>query len=264
MSRFKDFLTAHCTVLARSFFLILGCAAVFWGATAFPVFWQQSSTERIARRIVAGDTFGASALSGQLPVIDRIENSAYCRPSAVQSAAIIRLRIVQADIAKKDQKRIDENLQSLDNAVHTSLSCSPADPFLWLVLWWVKNTQNGFRPDDLKYLRLSYRLGPNEAWIAFNRSRFAFSMFERLPNDLTEDAINEFIGLLRSELYGQAVGILTGPAWNTRDLVLDRLRDLPKRTKENFAKALHAQGYDVVIPGIEANPGRPQKLELRF
>jgi hypothetical protein len=258
--KLPGFVTAHYTLLVRSFFFILGCVAAWWGIVAFSVFWQQSSAERVASRIIAGYAFRANILGQQLPIIER---SAYCRPAAVQSAAIIRLRMVETAISNREH--IVESLDSLGNAVRRSLSCAPADPFLWLVLWWIENTQNGFRLDDLQYLRMSYRLGPNEGWIALKRSRLAFSIFEQLPDDLTEDAMNEFIGLLRSQLYGQAVEILTGPAWHVRNVVLDRLKDLPRRTRENFAKALNAQGYDdLVVPGIEINQDRSKKLELRF
>ena len=53
--------------------------------------------------------------------------------------------------------------------------------------------------ENANYLRLSYALGPNESWIALWRNRLAFSLFERLPTDLSDDALDEFIKLVDTE-----------------------------------------------------------------
>jgi hypothetical protein len=50
--------------LARSFVVVVGCLAIWWGITEFPIFWQVSSVERIASRIVSpGDTFNNDILA---------------------------------------------------------------------------------------------------------------------------------------------------------------------------------------------------------
>src|ERR1035437_3903294 len=151
-------ITAHYILLARSFVVIVGCVAVWWGIVEFPVFWQESSTERIADRIIAGDPFKVEVLARQLPIINSIERSAYCRPAALRSAAIIQLRMVEAATPANDRNHSDEQLKSLGNVIRSSLSCSPADAFLWVVLFWIENTQNGSGPTHLKYLRMSYQL----------------------------------------------------------------------------------------------------------
>ena len=193
--------TAHYILLARSFVVIVGCVAVWWGIVEFPVFWRESSTERIAGHIVAGAPFKAEILTRQLPIMNSIERSAYCRPAALRSAAIIQLRMVEAATSANDQ--IDEQLKSLGNVIRSSLSCSPADPFLWVVLFWMENTQNGSDPTHLKHLRMSYQLGPNEGWIALKRNRIVLASFDALPPDLAEAGISEFVGLLSSHLYSR-------------------------------------------------------------
>jgi hypothetical protein len=76
--------------------VILGGSAIWWGIVEFPVVWRESSTERIADRIIAGEPFKAEILTRQFPLIASIETSAYCRPAALRSAAIIQLRMVEA------------------------------------------------------------------------------------------------------------------------------------------------------------------------
>src|ERR1035437_9882311 len=160
-TKLTSLVTAPYILLAFMFVVILGCIAVWWGIIEFPVFRRDSSIERIATQIIAGNPFKVETLTQQLPIIDSIKRSAYCRPAALRSATIIQLRMLEVAASANDRQHLDEHLKSLGNAIRSSLSCSPADPFLWLALYSVEVTENGFKPDYLKYLRLSYRLGPN-------------------------------------------------------------------------------------------------------
>jgi hypothetical protein len=238
---------AHFSLLVRCFVIGLGAISVWWGVTVFPDYFQESPIDRIATQIIAGDQFRPAILVGQQPVIKRIEKSAYCYPVALRSAAIIRLRMVEAAISGDNQHA---DLKSLGNAVRRSLSCAPADPFLWLVLFWVEERENGIRSENLKYLRMSYRLGPREGWIALKRNRVAFWSYKRLPPDLAKNAVDEFIGLIESNFIGLAVDIFIGPAWPERDLILASLIRVPDRQRQNFADALYWSGFNVNVPGV--------------
>jgi hypothetical protein len=242
-------------LIARCFLIIIGCIAAWWGIVGFSVFWEQSSTERIASRVIAGEPFKGATLARQLPTIESIERAAYCRPSALRSAAIIRLRMVEVAASANDHKHADEDVKSLGNVIRNSLSCSPADPFLWLVLYWVEGAQNGFKPE---YLQMSYDLGPNEGWVALKRNPVAFADYEKLSPDLAMRAINEFLALIKNEFYQQAVDILSGPAWRVRDALLPRLAFLPLRDREGFARIVYNQGLNVSIPGVEPPDSKPR------
>jgi hypothetical protein len=256
-TKLTSLVTAHYILLARSFVVILGGIAIWWGIVGFPVFWQGSSTERIAGRIIAGDPFKVEVLGRQLPIINSIETSAYCRPAALRSAAIIQLRMVEAATSANNGKHVDEQLKSLGNMIRSSLSCAPADPFLWLVLYWVESTENGSKADYLKYLRMSYLLGPSEGWIALKRNRLLFRIFEYLPPDLAEHAVSEFTALLRTYLIGEVADILTGPAWRVRDIILPHLLDVPEQQRRAFREFLYNKGYDLSVPGVDRRSGRP-------
>jgi hypothetical protein len=246
--------TAPYIVLARSFVVILGCIAVWWGVIGFPVYRQDSSIERIASQIIAGDTFKVETLAQKLPIIDSIKRSTYCRPVALRSATIIQIRMLEVAASANDHQDLDDRFKSLGNAIRSSLSCAPADPFLWLALYSVEVTENGLKPDYLKYLRMSYRLGPNEGWIALKRNPLAFAAFQQLPPDLRENAVNEFVDMLGSDLVEQAAEILIGPAWPERELILSHLTRLADRDRQRFASTLSKRGYDLNVPGIGLAP----------
>ena len=127
ITKLTSLVTANYILLTRSFFVILGCIAVWWGIVGFTVFWRDSSIEQMATRIIAGDTFKIETLTQQLPTIDSLKRSAYCHPAALRSAAIIQLRMVEA--SAKDRPH-GEDLKSLGDVIRSSLSCAPADPLL--------------------------------------------------------------------------------------------------------------------------------------
>jgi hypothetical protein len=257
-TKLTSLVTAHYTLIARSFVVILGGSAIWWGIVGFPVFWQDSSTERIANQVIAGDPFKIEILARQLPIMDSIEKSAYCRPAALRSAAIIQLRMVEATAPPDEHS--DEHLNSLRNIIRNSVSCAPADPFLWMVLYWVESAKNNFKPEHFKYLRMSYLIGPNEGWIAVKRNRIALASFSALPQDLAEAGISEFAGLVRSHFYSEAGDIVAGPARPIRGLLFARLRDIKEVDRQSFAKLLYDRGLDdILVPGIEPLPQGPMR-----
>jgi hypothetical protein len=237
--------------------LLLGLAAIVWGGATLPVGWGQNSLERIADRILDRDLFQPGALLPLLPGVEAAEQMAYCRPRALRSAAFVRLRLAEDAITAGRRQNIDDQLSSLQDSVRRSLACLPADAFLWTVLAWVEGAREGFRSDQLQYLRMSYLLGPNEGWIAVRRNRFALSIYEQLPADLADAATIEFAHMLDSWFYWETIGIFTGPGWPVRDKLLAHLKDVPQHQREAFAKALYTQGYDVAVPGISPRDRRP-------
>jgi hypothetical protein len=243
-----------CFVLIRIFPVALGLAAVTWGVFVLPVFSAQSSINYVANRIIRGEQFGSATLDSQIPKVEELEASKYCNPTGLRSAAIIRLRLAEEANNSGEQQATHTSLDSLVDAIDKSLSCSPYDSFLWLALFWAKRVQGEVGSDKFEYLRLSYRLGPNEGWIAERRNRLAFTVYEELPPDLANDALDEFARLLQSDLYDAAVEIFTGPAWPVRDQILPHLSNVSESRRRHFANILYSKDYDVVVPGIDTPP----------
>lgn len=245
------------TASARTLLLIVGMSAVAWGAGTLPDFRQQFPVEDAARRVTGGEPFSRQALAALTPAIQRIEQSDYCRPAALRAVAIIRLRLAEDAFSSSEQSRIDDALKAVRTAIRRSLSCAPADPFLWLTLYWVENTYEGFDPGHFGYLRMSYALGPNEGWIAVKRNRFGLAVFERLPPDLAEMTLREFVSLVDGGFVRDAAAIFAGPGWRIRDRILPRLEQVSDANRKDFAKALYDGGYNVDVPGTERPDPRP-------
>jgi hypothetical protein len=248
-------LSKVCQFATRTLLVILGCAAVAWGMHALPVYARQASIERVAAHVIGGDPFRPEVLAAIMPQVEAAEQSEQCHPTAMRSAAIIRTRIAEQAIV--DGEDIDASLNALRNSVRRSLACSPTDPFLWVVLYWVECIERGFQPNYLDYLRLSYRLGPNEGWIGLRRNGLTLAVFGQLPPDIAEMAIEEFAGLLDSGFFDQTIAIITGPGWGERDILLPRLKTVRLRNREVFAKMLYRLGYDAVVPDVVLPDHRP-------
>jgi hypothetical protein len=166
------------------------------------------------------------------------------------------LRLTEIDLTDRRQLT-DSELSSIDDLVRKALICSPSDAFLWLILYNVEVARNGFRPEYLKYLRMSYRLGPNEGWIILKRNYFLLSQFKWLSSDLREKVIDEFVGLVDREFYKEAVEFFMGPGRSIENQLLERLLSLEERRRGSFASALRAQGYTGDLPWSESIAARP-------
>jgi hypothetical protein len=229
---------------ATHLFLIgLGVVAVAWAISVLPTFLRDTPINQVAGRIVEGEIYREPVLLSLIPVLEKIERDPLCRPVSQRSATIVRLRLLESAIALGDRMSIDDRLEQLLKSTRISLRCSPADSFLWLILYWADGSRNGFDARHIGYLRLSYELGPNEGWVAVKRNRYAFAIFEQLPADLANQALDEFVGLVRSGFYRDASEILVGPGWRLRDMLLPRLANIEERHRQNFNWEVSQRGY---------------------
>jgi len=244
-------------VIARVFTISLGSLAVLWAISALPSLWRQATIENLASRIINYERFKPKALVPFLPLLDAAEDQPYCRPEVLHSVSIVRMRLAEDAMAVADRADLDDRLTAVKNSIRRSLSCAPADPFLWMALAWLGNATDGFRPEQTEFLRLSYQLGPNEGWVAARRNRVALSAFSRLPPDLADDAVREFAHMVDSWMYYDTIAIITGPGWPIHDRLLGALDGVGLPQREALAKALYQRGYDAQIPGVAPHDPRP-------
>ncbi len=247
--------------LTRTFICLLGLGAVVWGGFALPSFWQQAPVNGVASAILRGHTFKMQWLSNATRRAEAAEQSAFCNPTALHNAVVLRLDALDEAIAATNQTLVDSAYGPLYDATRKALSCGPADSFVWLALFWLDAGKHGFDSDNANYLRLSYALGPNESWIALWRSRLAFALFERLPTDLADDAIDEFIKLVDTEgLYPETAAIFVSAGSTAQSRIVAHLKTARDSPRQRFARTLQDKGMSVDVPDVY-RPGseRPWK-----
>ena len=221
--------------------MLVGLIGTAWGVSEFSALRQESTIKKIADRILVGDVYKYEILLKQASLVEPTQMPEPCRPLTVRSAAVIRLRLAEiSDNAALGPAPVRTNLAV--DAIRQSLACSPADPFFWLALYALEPSA------PLNYLTTSYRLGPNEGWIALKRNPVAFANFDELPEDLRQIVLQEFVRIVEMDT-ADAMKIFVGPAWDQRELILSQMDQVPLRQRQKFQEALAGAGYDVFVPG---------------
>jgi hypothetical protein len=242
--------------IARLVLAIVGVVAIAWVIAVFPVFWSEKVIIDVAGEVINGNIFKPEILAA-VEAQTETNSGPMRRSSVLGKAAVIRLRQAEDAIRAGDPEMQDQKLESLGRIVDKTFLNAPSDPFLWLVRFWLDSTRNGLRPENLRFLRMSYDLGPYEGWIAVKRNRIALAAYSALPSDLTEQAISEFVGLVRWGFVPDAGAIAAGPGRPLRGVLFPRLKDLNYEQRRAFANVIYGRELDdVPVPGIA--PPTPQ------
>jgi hypothetical protein len=226
----------------RTSAMLVGLIGIAFGVSEYSALRQESTIKKIADRVLAGQVYKYEILQKQSSLVEPTQRPELCRPLTVRSAAVIRLRLAEiSDNAALGPAPVRTNLAV--DAIRQSLACSPADPFFWLALYALEPSA------PLNYLTASYRLGPNEGWIALKRNPVAFANFDELPDDLRRIVVQEFTRIVEMDTIDDAIKIFVGPAWDNRELILSQMDQVPLPQRQKFQAALTSAGYDVLVPG---------------
>lgn len=244
--------------LTRFGVCLLGVAAIAWGISTLPLFWRAGTPVAAATKILRGDSFSGETLLREAQQIDDLPSVWICNPSVLRSRVVFRLSVFNEVVAARNRALVEATYHPLRDAARQSLSCTPEDAFAWLVLFWIDARQNGLDQENERYLRLSYKFGPNEAWLALWRNRLAFSVFEQLPSDLSQNAIDEFIGLIKTRrLYWQTAAMFKAAPQAAQRQIIAAIGTLSASSRQAFLRTVHDQGTDVTVPDSNMPAARP-------
>jgi hypothetical protein len=244
--------------LLRTCVCLLGLAAIAWGGSVLPLFSQEAPLNRITAEVLQGHAFKTQTLLGEARKADTDEPSSFCTLAQSRDAVILHLALLDDALRAGNQTLIDSAYAPLYDATRRALACVPTDSFAWLTLFWLEAGKRGLAPENVNYLRLSYVLGPNEGWIALWRCKLAFAVFEQLPADLADDALDDFINLVdTARLIPQAAAIFASASPAAQSKMAAHLQAAKGNTRQWFANALRDKGLDVVIPNVQTSQAPP-------
>ena len=184
-----------CAVSSRFILVAVGVFSIWWGITTFPAFQRDTRVDRAADSILDGETFKPEILQSLLDEANSTKR-VWPRPEFLQSVAVIQLKLAEAAIVDGSDEPTGPIFDQLGESIRRSLSAAPADPYLWLALFWWQTKQDDWAAQDFAYLRMSYIVGPNEGWVAVLRNYVAISYFSELPKDMEDAAVTEFKDLV--------------------------------------------------------------------
>lgn len=241
-------------VPVRIFICCLGLGAVGWGVYLFPTFWRQAPLVQLASELLRGHTFSGQVLQDDARELETEGTASFCNATELRAASVLRQTILDAAIAAKDLKGFAAAYLPAYETTRKALLCAPSDSFSWLSLFWLDAAVQGIRPDNTNYLRLSYSLGPNEGWICLRRNRLAVAAFAKLPPDLQEAAINEFVKLVDTVwAHSDAADIFIRAAPEVQNRMIAALESANPFARAVFARTLRDRGLDFKIPGVETD-----------
>lgn len=235
----------------RSLIAIFGICAIAWAIDVIPTYHRDAPYADIAERILWGEKFNAAQLDAMRRQLDATPARPIVQASALSGATVMRLLLLEEGMKAGTRQPSASDLANLQTVVSATLAQSPTNAFVWLEDFWLKRRQ--VESADFNLLRMSYRSGPNEAWIALRRNPVALGVFQSLPSDVAEQTLSEFAGLVRSGLYADAVNILAGPGWAIHEQLLSRLVQVDEAARRSFASVLDSKNLDhVSVPGVPA------------
>lgn len=235
----------------------LAILTILWVAISFPKFWTESVVFQSARRIIAGDSYSQDALAKLGSSIELTGNLS-ARPSVLESLAVVHLRLVEEMVARGEPREVDKRMALLDRTITSALTSSSFSSYQWLALYWVRNRSNGYSPQYLEYLQMSYDTGPLEGWVALRRSRIALGMYAVLNDQLREAALSEYVGLVRSQFFVDAAEIFGNSTPIVRTALIAKLDQLKETDRQALVKIISEKGYwDASLPGVNLVPSRP-------
>ncbi|KRQ12575.1 hypothetical protein AOQ71_15590 [Bradyrhizobium manausense] len=175
------------------------------------------------------------------------------QPELPLADVLIRLRTAEEATQRKASQDVDRAIEAVELRLFDALRVSPSDSFLWLMLYSVETTRNGFDPKAIRYLDRSYLAGPYEGWIALRRNRLALAIFPMLQDRMQQVVVSEFSQIVDADFTEEGATILMGVGWVQRERLLAALKDVDVSSKKILSKRLLTDGINLKMPGIEYN-----------
>jgi hypothetical protein len=235
----------------RTAMVCFGLSSVAWGILVAPLVWHQTSIAQTAKKVIGGETYQPGFLAAFADAIAQNLRRDVCQPLIRRTLAVIRLRLAEEAFTGGDADQIKQTSLALESALQDAFACTPTDPYLWLTVFWSQNNTRGLQQDNFRSLRLSYRYGPNEGWLALRRNRYAVAIYPALPDDLKTSALDEFRQLVKSDFVTDAADIIVGPGRPISDLLLASLDGIDVQKLRFLARLLDAKGFEARIPGVQ-------------
>jgi hypothetical protein len=238
------------TIAGRIATVSLGLVALAWGCFVVPLVWNQTMTAQLSRKIIAGEQYAPGLLSKLADTTEKEVRADVCQPLVRHTLAVIRLRLAEEALSNGSASAIGQTQAALRSALLGAFECTPTDPFLWLAEFWLQNNERGLRDDNFQCLRMSYRFGANEGWLALRRNRYAIAIYPALPADLKKFAREEFVQLVRSDFITDAADIIVGPGRPISDMLLSHLEGIDDQKLKFLARLLDGKGFAARVPGV--------------
>jgi hypothetical protein len=224
-------------VFWQIFVLLIGCSGLIWGTLNLPPSAASDSFRGLESSLLGFETFNRQTALATL----NSEAAQKSNPCDVHSQrALMLLEIPLADTALRSGEAydFDQHTLSLERRAKATLSCSPRDSLVWLLLFGLRNEHGLLDADTFELLAMSYATSPYEAWVGVRRIVVAMPVILAAPKELREKVLVEFQTLIRRGFVETpALAFLSAPA-QVRSLLQARIDELDSKAREAFRRAI--------------------------
>jgi hypothetical protein len=217
--------------------LIVGCLGFLWGVLnvargeASDDFWD------IEARLLHFETFSRAASTAILDSAVGLDISP-CDNHSQRALMLMEIPVADAALRSGEVQEFDQHMRSLEARVRLSLSCTPRDSFIWLLLFGTQTQHGKLDEHTFAFLAMSYETSPNEAWIAIRRIVVAVPALRVAPEPVQQKILAEFQNLIKHGfLEAPARAYFNAPA-STQNLLQSQIDQLDPRIQKNFSEAL--------------------------
>ena len=226
-------------VFAKLGLVLVGLFSICWSVVTIPYFETGSWAIALANAARRADWNGSRSDVNSEPKLERAWR--WIRPAMSSYAIMIQIGILERFAGAKGQ--VDNRIPDLIARTRQALAHNPNDSFSWLALFWLCSWDSKSAPPRcLDYLRMSYRVGPNEGWIAERRNALAHKYFHELPLDLREAVATEFNGLVNSSLFIKAADLFIAAPSSVRENLAVYFSEIEESRRNFFFLELRSRG----------------------
>jgi len=217
--------------------LVIGCAGLAWGGlnakrgAASDVFLD------IESHLLKFQTFSPATAAATLDG-DAAQKLSACDTHAQRALLLLEIPLAYAALQSGAVQEFDRRSRSLEARARQTLSCSPRDSFVWLVLFGLHTGRGQVDENAFELLRMSYETAPYEAWIAVRRVTAAVPVILSAPETLRERILAEFRYLVQKRFNEMPVRAYLSAPPAVRSLLQASIDQLGAKEKEAFAAAL--------------------------
>lgn len=239
------------SLVLRPLIASFGICAFAWGIAAIRIYSVDAAFADTARAVLSGNRFNDRQLISIKRQLDTAQDD-LVEASALRGAAVLRTVMLEGQLKDGTRELSYADYDQLRANVHAAIAQSPTESFMWLIAFWVTRLRGEVAPKDSNLLRMSYRAGPNEGWIAVRRNPLTLPLLGPMYDEFSDQALSEFAGLVRSGFYWDAAGIFERATTPVRNQLLHRLTTVEVTDRHAFARALKSKDIDgVVLPGVD-------------
>lgn len=217
--------------------LLVACAGMAWAGQNAKRGAASDVFRDIETHLLRFETFSPATAAATLDGV-AAQKLNDCDTHGQRALLLLEIPMAYAALQSGAVQEFDRRSRSLEARARRTLSCSPRDSFVWLVLFGLSTSRGQIDEHAFDLLRMSYETSPYEAWIAARRVTVAVPVMLSAPDALRERILAEFQQLVQKRFVEMPVRAYLAAPPAVRTLLQASIDQLGAKEKEAFAAAL--------------------------